>query len=127
MISGGELWATDEPARDRSGVRKTATQTEIKGVHCLRFEIDCLRCSAFNPTIDKLPECAVRLFPDNSHVFRPVSVLDNISCFHVACGLLTMRWYIVNCRFHNPDQRGTTAMPGSSVSCGEYTLNLGQV
>ena len=38
-----------------------------------------------------------------------------------------MRWYIVNCRFHTPDQRATTAMPCSSVSRGEYTLNLGQV
>ena len=62
------------------------------------------------------------------NVFRPVSVLDNISCFHVAWGLLTMGWYIVNCRFHTPDQRATTAMPCSRVSRGEYnTLNLGQV
>ena len=38
-----------------------------------------------------------------------------------------MRWYIVNCRFHTPDQRATTAMPCSSVSRGEYTLHLGQV
>ena len=38
-----------------------------------------------------------------------------------------MRWYIVNCRFHNPGQRATTAMPCSSVSRGEYTLTLGQV
>ena len=38
-----------------------------------------------------------------------------------------MRWYIENCRFHNPDQRATTAMPCSSVFRGEYALNLGQV
>ena len=57
----------------------------------------------------------------------PVSFLDKISCFHAAWGLLTMRWYIVNCRLHNPDQRATTAMPCSSVSRGEYILNLGQV
>ena len=60
-------------------------------------------------------------------VFGPVSVLDNIPCFHVAWGLLTMRWYIVSCRFHTPDQRETTAMPCSSVLRGEYTLTLGQV
>ena len=38
-----------------------------------------------------------------------------------------MRWYIVNYRFPIPDQRATTAMPCSSVSRGEYTLNPGQV
>ena len=38
-----------------------------------------------------------------------------------------MRCYIVKCRFHNPDQRATRAMSCSSVSRGEYTLNLGQV
>ena len=47
--------------------------------------------------------------------------------FRVAWGLPTMRWYIVNCRFHNPDQSATTALPYSSVSRGEYILNLGQV
>ena len=39
-----------------------------------------------------------------------------------------MRWYIVNCRFHTPDHRVTTAMPCSSISRGEYnTLIPGQV
>ena len=58
MFSGGELWAANEPARDRSGVCKTTTQRS-KG--CIAFDLTLiiLRCSAFNPTIDKLPDGAV--------------------------------------------------------------------
>ena len=57
-----ELWATNEPARDRSGVCKATTQTEVKG--CIAFDLTLimLRCSAFNPNIDELPDCAVLLF-----------------------------------------------------------------
>ena len=44
MFTGGELWATNEPARDRSGVCKATTQTKVKGLHRLRFDIDYLRC-----------------------------------------------------------------------------------
>ena len=42
-----ELWATNEPARDRSGVCKTTTQTEIKGLHYLRFDIDYVKVFGF--------------------------------------------------------------------------------
>ena len=127
MFSGGELWATNEPARDRSGVCKGTTQTEVQGLHHLRFEIDYVEVFGFQS--EHRQAFRVR----GPFIFRQfdvgsVSVLDNISCFHAAWGLLTMRWYIVHCRFHNPDQRATTAMPCSSVSRGEYiTLNLGQV
>ena len=40
MFSGGEIWATNEPARDRSGVCDPATETEVKGLHCYRFNVD---------------------------------------------------------------------------------------
>ena len=91
MFSGGERWATNEPARDRSGVCKSY-ETEVKGLHRLWFDIDYVEVY-FNPNIDKLPDCAVLLFSANS--IGPISFLDKISCFHVAWGLLTMRWYIV--------------------------------
>ena len=37
---GWAIWATDELARDLFDVCKTTTQTEVKGLHCLRFNID---------------------------------------------------------------------------------------
>ena len=68
MFSGGELWAINEPARDRSGVCKATTQRS-KG--CIAFDLTLitLRCSAFNGNIDKLPDCAVLIFSDNSMSF----------------------------------------------------------
>ena len=45
MFTGGELWATNEPARDRSGVCKATTQTKVKGLHRLRFDIDYFEVS----------------------------------------------------------------------------------
>ena len=102
--------------------------TETKGLHYLRVNID--RVKAFSCQSDHRSASRshgpfiIRYFD----VFGSVSVLDNISFFQVPWGLLTMRWYIVNCRFPNPGQRATTAaMPCSSVSRGEYTLTLGQV
>ena len=47
MFSGGELWAANEPVRDRSVVCKTTTQTEIKGLHCLRFDVDDFKVFGF--------------------------------------------------------------------------------
>ena len=62
---------------------------------CIAFDLTLigLRRLAFNPTIDKLPDRVVLSFSGNSirDVFGPVSVLDKISFFHVAWGLLTMR------------------------------------
>ena len=46
-VSGGELWAVNEPARDRSGVCKTATQTDIKGLHWYRFDIYYVKVFGF--------------------------------------------------------------------------------
>ena len=65
MFSGGELWATNEPARDRSGVCKTTTQRSKGGI-AFDLALIKLRCSAFNPTIDKLLDCAILLFSDIS-------------------------------------------------------------
>ena len=47
MFSGGELWTTHEPARDRSGVCKTMPHTDIKGLHCLHFDIDHITVFGF--------------------------------------------------------------------------------
>ena len=47
MSSWGELWATNEPARDRSGVGKARGQTKVKGLHRLRFDIDYVKVLAF--------------------------------------------------------------------------------
>ena len=47
MFFGGELWATHEPAHDRSGVCKATRQTEVKGLHRLRFDIDYVKVLAF--------------------------------------------------------------------------------
>ena len=65
MFSLGDLWATDEPARDLSDVCAKVRQ---RSKSCVAFDLTLigLRCSAFNPTIDKLPDCAVLLIPDNS-------------------------------------------------------------
>ena len=77
MFSGGELWATNGPARDRSGVCKTTIQRS-KGCITIDLTLIMLRCSASNPTIDKLPDRAVRLFSDDSmslarFLFRTIS------------------------------------------------------
>ena len=100
---------------------------EIKVLHCYRFDIDYVKVSGFRSDHRIASRSRGPFIFRYFDVFGPVSFLDKISCFHAAWGLLTMRWYIVNCRLHNPDQRATTAMPCSSVSRGEYTLNLGQV
>ena len=47
MFPGGELWATNDPARDRYGVCKTTTQTDIKGLYCLRFDMDYIKVFGF--------------------------------------------------------------------------------
>ena len=47
MFSGVELWAINEPARDRSGVGKARGQTKVKGLHRLRFDIDYVKVLAF--------------------------------------------------------------------------------
>ena len=47
MFFGGELWATHEPAHDRSGVCKATRQTEVKGLHRLRFDIDYVKVFGF--------------------------------------------------------------------------------
>ena len=67
MFSGSELWATNEPARDRSSVFKpiNTTQTDIEGVHCLRFDSEYVKVTVFNPTIYNLPDGAAVLFSDN--------------------------------------------------------------
>ena len=83
-----------------------------------------LRCSASNPTIDKLPDWAVRSFSDNSislarFLFWTISnVFMQLGDYSPCVGTFE------NCRFHDPDQRATTCIPCSSVSRGE--LNLGQ-
>ena len=86
MFSGGVgLWATNEPSRDRSGECKTTIQTRDENVallsiwhwlccgvrlpirHSRSFPIARSFCfSASNPTIDCLPDRAVRLFSGNS-------------------------------------------------------------
>ena len=66
--------------------------TETKGLHYLRFNIDWVQ--AFGSQSDHRSasrsrgSCTFRYFD----VFGSVSVLDNISFFHVPWGLLTMRW-----------------------------------
>ena len=62
MFSGGELWATNGPARDRSGVCKTTIQRS-KGCITIDLTLIMLRCSASNPTIDKLPVARSVYFP----------------------------------------------------------------
>ena len=46
MLSRGELWATNDPARDRSGVCK-ATAQNVKRLHRLRFDIDYVKVFGF--------------------------------------------------------------------------------
>ena len=106
---------------------KLRHRQEIKVSHCYLFNIDFVKVSGFQSDHRIASRSRGPFIFRYFDVFGPVSFLDKISCFHAAWGLLTMRWYIVNCRLHNPDQRATTAMPWSSVSRGEYTLNLGQV
>ena len=45
MFSGGEPWATNEPARDRSGAQNY--DTEIKGLLCRRFDLDYIKVFGF--------------------------------------------------------------------------------
>ena len=90
MFSGGEVRATNEPTRDRSGVCKTTTQ---RSNGCVAFDLTLiiLRCLAFNLIIDKLPDCMVLVFSDNS-VSLARFLFWTISFFHLAWGLLTMHW-----------------------------------
>lgn len=101
--------------------------TEIKMLHCYRFDFNYVQVFGFQSGHRKASRSCGPFIFRKIDVFGPVSVLDNITCFHVAWRLLTIRLHNINCRLHNPDQRATIAMPCSSVSHGEYTLNLGQV
>ena len=68
MFWGGELWATGEQARDPSELSKARTQRR-KGCITFSSTLIGLRRSAVNPTIDQLPDRAVRNFPDISMSF----------------------------------------------------------
>ena len=65
MFSVGELWATNEPGRGRSGMVKATTQ---RSKCCIAIVLTSImfRCSASNPAIEKLPDRAVRLFSEKS-------------------------------------------------------------
>ena len=55
------------------------------------FNIDRVKVFGVNPTIDQLLDRAALTFSRYFDVFGTVSVLDNISFFHVPWGLLTSR------------------------------------
>ena len=65
VFRGWAIWATDELACDMFDVCKTTTQTEVKGLHCLRFIIDWVK--AFGCQSDHRSASRSRrpLFPDN--------------------------------------------------------------
>ena len=64
MFSVGELWATDEPARDLSDVcaqnYDTGRNQWVALPSICHWLVKGLK--AFNPTMDKLPDCAVHFF-----------------------------------------------------------------
>ena len=66
MLSEGKLCATTGPARDGLACTKLRHRQRSKGCIAIDLTLIMLRCSASNPTIDKLPDRAVRLFSDNS-------------------------------------------------------------
>ena len=124
---------------------KLRYRQEMKTLHCYRFDIDCVAVSGFQsdtleasrsrgPFVFRLPIRPSIVFPIARSVYFPVIrclwpgfCFEQNLYFYAAWGLLTMRWFIVNCRFHDPGQRAATATPCISVSRGKCTLNLGRV
>ena len=98
-----------------------------KGCIALDLRLTMLTCWPFNPNMDKLPHCAVIIFP-------LIRCLWSGFCFGqylmFLCSLAITHHALVHCKLSVPYTRParTTAMPCSSVSHGENsTLNLGQV
>ena len=103
----------------------TCAKQRSTGCAAIDLTLMWLRCSAFIPTIDNLPDRAVLLFPDDSMSLTRFLFWTIYLC--ISCSLGITQHPCVGKLQFNPDQRAATAMPCGSVYRGEYTLNLGQM